>query len=61
MENKLKIFIDNIMLKLGLNKSDDIIPNLKAKLKDLKANIFKWINIFSFEIVFHIYKKCFFI
>lgn len=38
MENKLKIFIDNVMLKLGLNAPQDIIPSLQEKLKELKAN-----------------------
>ena len=50
LENNLKIFLDNIMLKLGINKMNDILPSLKAKLEDLRTtNIAKYTEIMSIQ------------
>ena len=38
IEIKLKIFLDNIMLKLGVSRADDIVSCLKGKLNDIKNN-----------------------
>ena len=37
-EIKLKIFLDNIMLKLGVNKAEDIVGCLRGKLNEIKNN-----------------------
>lgn len=50
LENNLKIFLDNIMLKLGINKMNDILPCLKSKLEDLRTNnVIKYTEIMSIQ------------
>ena len=47
-EIKLKIFLDNIMLKLGVSKANDIVSSLKGKLNEIKStNIQRYTEIMS--------------